>query len=89
VGRRDRLSISFELNEICDAEVRRSIEAVIRACVGDRLEAEHWTASIEGGSDYYDVTVSGPQPTRRKRFFGDPQSLPEQIRNWLQLYPFR
>ena len=85
---RRALAISFELNEIWDPAVQRAVEAVIRDCIGERRREQDWKIWIHGSSDYCRVVVDGPQK-RERFFFESMQLLPEKIREWLELYPFR
>jgi len=83
------LTISFELNELSDPEIKKKTESVIRGCIGDRPEEEDWKVWIQSSSGYYRVTVKGPSQTRGRFFFDHDRALPEKVREWLELYPFR
>lgn len=83
------MPVSFELNDVPNRETQKAVEMVILECIGQMPEEEHWKVSIRAGSGYWDVTVEGPQPTRHQTFFDDFRVLPQNIRSWLALYPFR
>jgi len=84
-----QLTISIELNELADLEIRQRTESLIRGCIGDRPEEEDWKVWIQSSSGYCHVTVKGPGQTRGRFFFDHDRALPEQVREWLELYPFR
>jgi hypothetical protein len=81
------LSISINVDEIPNLEIRRLVETVIRRYIGDRPVEEHWSASVHVRSTYCLVTVTGPRPTRQQHFFDDMRTLPEKIGSWLNSYP--
>jgi hypothetical protein len=83
------LTISIELNEISDRKIQNTIESVIRACIGDLRKEEDWKIWIHAPAGYCQVVVKGPSQMRQRFFFDDVRVLPEKIRNWLKLYPFR
>lgn len=83
------MTISIELNDLSDPELQKRIESVIRGCIGDRPKEEGWKVWICSSSGYCQVTVKGPSQTRRKVFFDHDHTLPEKVRDWLELYPFR
>ena len=83
------LAISIELNGIADLEIKKRIGAVIRQCIGDRPIEEDWSACVRASVGHCRVTLKAPTQTRERIFFDDIPALPEKIRNWLDLYPFR
>jgi hypothetical protein len=83
------LTISIELNELSNPEIKKRTEGVIRGCIGDRPKDEDWKVWIYSSSAYCQVTVKGPSQTRGKFFFDHDDTLPEQVREWLDSYPFR
>jgi hypothetical protein len=84
------LTISIELNELADPEIKQRIESVIRDCIGDRpKQEEDWKIWIYSSSDYCQVTVKGPSQTRGRFFFDHGHTLPEKVRDWLEAYPLR
>ncbi len=55
--------------------------------IGQRKKVgRSWICSSSG---YCEVTAKGPSQTRRKVFFDHDHTLPEKVRDWLELYPFR
>ena len=52
-------------------------------------EEEDWKVWIQSSSGYCQVTVKGPGQTRGRFFFDHYRALPEKVREWLELYPFR
>ena len=62
---------------------------MIRGCIGDRPKEEDWKVWIQSSSGYCQVTVNGPGQTRGRFFFDHDRALPEKVREWLELYPFR
>ena len=83
------MAVSVELIEIGDPEVRQGVESAIRACIGERPEGEDWKLWVMMIAGHYQVTVKGPNQTRRRLFFDNEDVLPEKIRGWLEAYPFR
>lgn len=83
------MTISIELNELSDPEIKKSMESVIRGCIGERPKEEDWNVWIYSSSGYCQITVTGPSQTRGKFFFDHDHTLLEKVRNWLELYPFR
>ncbi len=83
------MTISIELNELADLEIRQRTESLIRGCIGDRPKEEDWKVWIRSSSGYCQVTVKGPSQTRGRFFFDHYRALPERVREWLELYPFR
>jgi hypothetical protein len=83
------LAISIELNEISDRKIQNTIESVIRGCIGDLRKDEDWRIWIHASGGYCQVVVKGPSQTRERFFFDDVGVLPQKIRDWLELYPFR
>jgi hypothetical protein len=83
------LTVSIELNELTQPEVQKRIESVIRRCIGEGRKEEDWKVWIHSSPGYCQVTVKGPSQTRGKFFFDHDYTLPEKVRDWLELYPFR
>jgi hypothetical protein len=83
------LAISFELNEIWDPQARQDAEAVIRECLGEGPREQNWKVWLHASADYCHVIVEGPDQRRERFFFGGLRLLPGEIREWLELYPFR
>jgi hypothetical protein len=83
------LPISFELNEISNAEVKKNIEEVIRECIGSRPQAETWKIWIYDLAGCYRVVLKAPVQARERMFFEDANMLAQEIRGWLDLYPLR
>ncbi len=83
------MAISIELNEISDVAVKRNVESVIRDCIGDRPKEKDWKVWIHASGGHCQVIVKGPTQTRERFFFEDIHALAEEIRKWLDLYPFR
>ena len=83
------MTVSIELNEVSDPEIKKRIEGVIRDCIGVRSNEEVWKVQIRASFGHCEVTVRGPTQTRERIFFDDIHALPEKIRDWLESYPFR
>lgn len=83
------LALFIELNEIADRETRDRIENVLRNFLGDRPANEIWKVWIHSIGSHCQVVLEGPNQTRQRVFFDDSSTVPEKIRDWLDLYPPR
>ena len=81
------MTISIELNEISNPELKNRTEDAIRDCIENRPSDEDWKIWIHALGRSYRVVVKGPIQTRERLFFEEIRTLPERIRNWLELYP--
>jgi hypothetical protein len=85
----DLLAIFIELNEIADPRTRDEVESVFRTFLGDRPKHEDWKVRIHSIGVHYEVVVKGANQTRQRVFLDESSRLPDKIREWLELYPFR
>jgi len=83
------LSISFELDEISDPDIKKKVETVIQGCIGPRPDEEVWKISIENLAGCWSVILKAPIQTRKRLFFEEACELPRKIREWLESYPLR
>jgi hypothetical protein len=81
--------ISVEVNELSNTETRQATEAVICKCIGERPGVEDWKIWIYSSANYSQVVIQGPNQKRERFFFDGDRRLPEEIREWLESYPFR
>lgn len=81
------MAILIELNEISDPEVKRKVEGVILACIGDEEKEKCWKVWIYSGSVYCRVVIQGPSQRRERFFFEQYSRLPDGIRKWMESYP--
>ncbi len=88
LGRGPLRVISFEVNELSNAQTRQAVEAVIRNCIGERPGTEEWKIWIYSSPAFSQVVIQAPHQKRERFFFDGSRRLPEEIRDWLESYPF-
>lgn len=83
------MSISFELNEISNQDIKKKVEGVIRDCIGPRPDEEVWKIWIHNLAGCWKVVLKAPIQTRERMFFEEVRELPRKIQEWLESYPLR